>query len=97
MKLGAYNALQGQRFDAHTAVFNGEVSWSQLWQPYFYQKGFKRPGVMNLSHLITQNPKQKLQLEINFIGQWIEELAEAAVDENNQEQFACLTFALLHA
>lgn len=91
VKLGAYNALQGQRFDAHTAVFNGEEylgrSFGNL---IFTKKGLNGPGVMNLSHLITQNPKQKLQLEINFIGQWIEELAEAAVDENNQGSLRAL-------
>ena len=85
VNLGRFNALQGLRFDAHTAVFNGEECLGRSFgNLIFTKKGLNGPGVMNLSHLITQNPNQKLQLEINFIGQWIEELAEAAVDENNQ-------------
>ena len=84
-RLGAFNTLQGQRFDAHTAVFNGEECLGRSFgNLIFTKKGFNGPGVMNLSHLVTQNPNQKLQLEINFIGQWIEEFAEAAVDENNK-------------
>lgn len=91
VKLGAFSALQGQRFDAHTAVFHGEECLGRSFgNLIFTKKGLNGPGVMNLSHLVTQNPDQKLQLEINFIGQWIEELAEAAVDENNQGSLRAL-------
>lgn len=91
VNLGRFNALQGLRFDAHTAVFNGEECLGRSFgNLIFTKKGLNGPGVMNLSHLITQNPNQKLQLEINFIGQWIEELAEAAVDENNQGSLRAL-------
>jgi predicted Rossmann fold flavoprotein len=91
VNLGRFNALQGLRFDAHTAVFNGEECLGRSFgNLIFTKKGLNGPGVMNLSHLITQNSNQKLQLEINFIGQWIEELAEAAVDENNQGSLRAL-------
>lgn len=89
--LGAFSALQGLRFDAHTAVFDGETCLGRSFgNLIFTKKGFNGPGVMNLSHLVHQNKNKALQLEINFIGPWIEELAEAATDEGNQASLRAL-------
>ena len=90
-RLGAFTALQGQRFDAHTAIFDGEDCLGRSFgNLIFTKKGLNGPGVMNLSHLVTQSPEKNLQLEVNFIGPWIEELAEAASDENNQASVRAL-------
>lgn len=91
VRLGAFNALQGLRFDAHTAVFDGENCLGRSFgNLIFTKKGLNGPGVMNLSHLVNQNRTKHLQLEINFIGPWIEELAEAATDEGNQSSLRAL-------
>lgn len=89
--LGDFVALQGLRFDAHTAIFEDETCLGRSFgNVIFTKKGLNGPGVMNLSHLFHQNKGKPLYLEVNFIGPWIEKLAEAATDEGNQASLRAL-------
>ena len=91
VRLGAFSALQGLRFDAHTAVFDDETGLGRSFgNLIFTKKGLNGPGVMNLSHLVHQHKGKPLYLEVNFIGPWIEELAEATTDESNQASLRAL-------
>ncbi len=91
VRLGSFTALKGLRFDAHTAIYDGDECLGRSFGNLIFTKnGLNGPGVMNLSHLVSQNPSKSLELELNFIGQWIEELAETATDEANQSSLRAL-------
>lgn len=65
--LGAFKALQGQRFDVRTQIMEkGKVLGQSIGNVIVIDKGFNGPGIMNLSHLVSSNPDRKLQLRLSF-------------------------------
>ena len=67
--LGAFQALQGLRFDAQTAILEGGQPLAETQGNLIVTaSGFNGPGVMNLSHWPHLRPGRRLTLRINFLG-----------------------------
>ena len=76
-ELGAFTELKGQRFDAIVSFWRGEEKLGQTaGNLIINQDGFNGPGVMNLSHLVSLNPNEKLTLQVNFIAPFWSDFAD---------------------
>lgn len=77
VQLGAFSALQGQRFDVLTSML---LDGGQLGQSFgnviITRDGFNGPGVMNLSHWAALHPGEDLALGVNFIAPYWPDLTE---------------------
>ncbi len=67
VRLGSFTALKGLRFDAHTAIYDGDECLGRSFGNLIFTKnGLNGPGVMNLSHLVSQNPKKVIRTRAQF-------------------------------
>lgn len=75
--LNSYSELKGQRFDVLASIWRGEEKLGQTnGNIIVNQDGFNGPGVMNLSHLVSLNPGEKLTLRLNFIAPFWSDFAD---------------------
>ena len=78
VKLGAWQALRGLRFDALASIWMDHEKISEsLGNLIFTEKGFNGPAVMNLSHLVPIHPAGSLRLRLDLTAPFQPGFAQA--------------------
>ncbi|HEY59199.1 MAG TPA: aminoacetone oxidase family FAD-binding enzyme [Anaerolineae bacterium] len=91
-----FHKLQGVRLDAGVELLrNGRVMAATVGNIIFTRWGLNGPGVMDLSHLVSQNEGQTLTLRINIIPHYestLTQMLSSAADSNITIQAVLLAF-----